>query len=113
MGYPLKTEIGHVETIPGVEGVADRVRDSRFSALARDCATMGGGPAVASLFNILLVFLVPRLMSVEDFGYWRLFLLYAGYAGFLHLGFTDGALLRWAGRPLGAFRHEVSTSINF
>jgi O-antigen/teichoic acid export membrane protein len=86
---------------------------SRFSALARDVATMSGGTALAALFNTLLVFLIPRLVSVEDFGYWRLFLLYAGYAGLLHIGFADGALLRWAGRPLEEFRHEVAPAMKF
>src|SRR5215469_10699160 len=75
-------------------------KDLSLSALARDVATMGGGTALAALFNTLLIFLIPRLMSVEDFGYWRLFLLYAGYAGLLHVGFLDGQLLRWAGQPL-------------
>jgi O-antigen/teichoic acid export membrane protein len=85
----------------------------QFATLARDVATMGGGTALAVLFNTSLVFLIPRLISIEDFGYWRLFLLYTGYAGFLHLGFADGALLRWAGRRLEEFRHEVKPSMKF
>jgi O-antigen/teichoic acid export membrane protein len=110
----LKVEIEQFETIETVassETAPDQ--SSRFSSLARDIATMGGGTALAALFNTLLVFLVPRLVSVEDFGYWRLFLLYAGYAGMLHLGFADGALLRWAGRPLEDFRHEIGPSMKF
>jgi O-antigen/teichoic acid export membrane protein len=74
---------------------------------------MGGGTALAAAFNTLLVFLIPRLVSIEDFGYWRLFLLYAGYAGLLHAGFLDGVLLRWAGRPLAAFHPEVRLSLRF
>jgi O-antigen/teichoic acid export membrane protein len=74
---------------------------------------MSGGTAVTALFNTLLVFLIPRLVSVEDFGYWRLFLLYAGYSGFLHLGFADGALLRWAGRPLEEFHDEIAPAMKF
>jgi O-antigen/teichoic acid export membrane protein len=110
----LKTEIEQIEAIKkDCIGEAAAEQGSRFSALARDVATMSGGTAMAALFNTLLVFLIPRLVSVEDFGYWRLFLLYAGYAGFLHLGFAEGALLRWAGRPLQEFRHEVVTSIKF
>jgi O-antigen/teichoic acid export membrane protein len=112
--YPLKTEIEQIEAIETV-GIRDAGAEqgSRFSALARDVATMSGGTALAAVFNTLMVFLIPRLVSVEDFGYWRLFLLYAGYAGFLHLGFADGALLRWAGRPLEEFRHEVGPSMKF
>src|SRR6266849_9740843 len=81
--------------------------------LAQDIATMGGGTALAAIFNVLLVFLIPRLVSVEDFGYWRLFMLYAGYAGLLQLGFLDGALLRWAGQPLAGFHPEVRPSLKF
>jgi len=112
--YPLKSEIEQTEAIETVAvGEAAPEQGSRFSDLARDVATMSGGTALAAVFNTLLVFLIPRLVTVEDFGYWRVFLLYAGYAGFLHLGFADGALLRWAGRPLEYFRHEVGPSMKF
>lgn len=83
----------------------------QFPALVRDMATMGGGTALAAVFNMLLVFLIPRVVSVEDFGYWRLFLLYASYAGFAHLGFADGALLSWVGRPLENFHNEIGSSL--
>jgi O-antigen/teichoic acid export membrane protein len=86
---------------------------SRFGALARDVATMGAGTALAAVFNTLLIFLIPRLVTVEDFGYWRLFMLYAGYAGLFQMGFLDGALLRWAGRPLQIFHPEVRLSLKF
>jgi O-antigen/teichoic acid export membrane protein len=92
---------------------AASTRKLQFSALARDVLTMGGGTVLAALFNIALVFLIPPILSVEDFGYWRLFLLYVGYTGFLHLGFSDGALLRWAGKPLSQFHHEIAGSLNF
>ena len=85
----------------------------QFSALARDVLTMGGGTALTAIFNTALVFLIPPILSVEDFGYWRLFLLYVGYTGFLHLGFSDGALLRWAGKPLSQFHHEIAGALNF
>jgi O-antigen/teichoic acid export membrane protein len=112
--HPLMTEperVDAIETI-GIGKVATG-QGSRFSAMARDVATMGGGTALAAVFNTLLVFLIPRLVSVEDFGYWRLFLLYVSYTGFLHLGFAEGLLLRWAGRPVEMFRHEVGASLKF
>jgi O-antigen/teichoic acid export membrane protein len=83
------------------------------SAVAADIATLGTGALVAGLFNVALVFLVPRLISVEDYGYWRLFALYAAYIGFLHCGFADGASLRWAGRPLQEFHHELLPAIKY
>src|SRR5882762_3721637 len=52
-----------------------------------------GGSALA---GIVQSFWIPKLLSVSDFGFWRAFILYTGYAGMLHLGLVDGALLRWS-----------------
>src|SRR5215469_15625124 len=83
------------------------------SDIAADIATLGTGTLLAGVFNVALVFIVPKLISVEDYGYWRLFALYAAYVGFVHLGFADGALLRWAGRPLREFHHEIGPAIEY
>jgi O-antigen/teichoic acid export membrane protein len=106
-----------VQPIASTEPVAlsgaQLVRPSRFAVLARDVVTMGVGTALGAVFNTLLVFLIPRLVSVKDFGYWRLFMLYGGYAGLLQVGFLDGALLRWAGRPWADFHGELRPSLKF
>jgi O-antigen/teichoic acid export membrane protein len=106
-----------IETAPLLEGKTgtapaevEKIVGWKASAIAGDIATLGAGTALAAAFNTMLVFLIPRLMSVEEYGHWRLFLLYAGYVGFLHFGFADGALLRWAGRTQEAIYHEVGPS---
>src|SRR5262249_45452908 len=86
---------------------------SRFRNLARDVFTMGLGTAMAAAFNTALVFLIPRLASVEDFGYWRLFMLYGSYAGLVQMGLLDGALLRWAGRSLQAYHSQIRPTLRF
>src|ERR1700686_182539 len=58
-------------------------------------------------------FILPRFLSVDDYGYYRLFLLYGSFAGILHLGFLDGLLVRWAARPLPRLRNELSGSLVF
>ena len=93
--------------------VTEEVQGWRPASIAKDIATLGSGTFLAAGINTVLVFLIPRLVSVEDYGYWRLFGLYAGYVGFLHLGFPDGALLRWAGRPFASFHHELRQSFRF
>ena len=55
----------------------------------------------ASLVNaccgVILAFDIPKFLSVDDFGNWRTFLLYAyPHAGLLHLGVVDGALIVWS-----------------
>jgi len=83
------------------------------SSIAADVATLGTGTLLGGLFNVTLVFVLPKLVSVEDYGYWRIFGLYAGYVGFLHFGFADGALLRWASRPMEEFHHEIGPALTY
>ena len=41
---------------------------------------------------------VPKFLSVDDYGMWQLFLFYFSYLGFLHFGWEDGIYLRYAGK---------------
>lgn len=61
----------------------------------------------------VLAFVLPRFLSVSDYGYYRIFLLYGSFAGVLHLGFLDGLLLRWAARPVTRLRNELSGALRF
>jgi O-antigen/teichoic acid export membrane protein len=80
---------------------------------ALDMGTLVAGSVMAAFFSATIVFAVPRMTGVEDFGYWRIFLLYGGYVGFFHLGFGEGALLAWAGKSLPQFREELWPSLRF
>lgn len=48
--------------------------------------------------SILTGLLIPIILSVENFGYYRLFVLYATYFGLFHFGFIDGIYLRYGGK---------------
>lgn len=93
--------------------VVDKPAEGRLasSAVVRDVATMGAGTLLVTVLAPIQAFLIPRLVSVEDYGYWRLFFLYVGYAGFLHFGLADGALLRWAGRQFEDIGQEIAPLI--
>ena len=41
----------------------------------------------------LIAFLLPKVLGVDDYGYFQLFLFYVGYMGFLQLGLSDGVYL--------------------
>ena len=49
---------------------------------------------VANFFNLLvsliLSFVVPKLLGVEQYGYWQLYTFYVSYTGFFHFGMADG-----------------------
>ena len=52
---------------------------------------------VALLVGVAVVLLVPKLVGVEEYGYFQLFLFFIGYVGFFHFGWADGIILRYAG----------------
>jgi O-antigen/teichoic acid export membrane protein len=105
-----------VITVMDQPGLAANTSQTR-SGLHADFARHAIVHIVANLGTLActgaLAFVLPRFLSVEDYGYYRLFLLYGGFAGILHLGFLDGLLLRWAARPVPRLRNELSSSLLF
>lgn len=53
---------------------------------------------ISLLISGFMVMFVPKLLSVNDYGLWQLFLFYYSYLGFLHFGWEDGIYLRYAGK---------------
>lgn len=52
---------------------------------------------ISVLLSVLMSLVVPKLLGVEEFSYWQLFLFYITYVGFFHLGITDGMYLKIGG----------------
>ncbi|RBP97472.1 hypothetical protein CRD60_06825 [Bifidobacterium aemilianum] len=48
---------------------------------------------VSLLLSITTSLLVPKILGIEEFGYWQLFMFYTSYVGFFHLGLNDGVYL--------------------
>lgn len=56
-----------------------------------------GGNAIMILVSICMILVLPKYLSLQDYGRWQLFLFYSSYVGFLHFGWEDGIYLRYAG----------------
>ena len=48
---------------------------------------------VSLAMSILTSLLVPKILGVEQYGYWQLFIFYIGYCGLFQLGLDDGVYL--------------------
>lgn len=53
---------------------------------------------LAMLVSVIVTLLLPKILGVTAFGYWQLFIFYASYVGFFHLGLNDGVYLINGGR---------------
>ena len=64
------------------------------------------------IFNLLTNFLLPKYLSVEAYAQIKTFLMYVGYVGVLHLGYSDGMYLRYGGVQITPkIREALSTDI--
>lgn len=52
------------------------------------------------LFSIITSFILPKYLSIESYGYYKIFQLYVNYLGIIHLGYIDGIYLRYGGKDL-------------
>jgi O-antigen/teichoic acid export membrane protein len=62
---------------------------------------------IALIASTLIVLLVAKLIGVEDYGYWQLFLFYSTYVGLLHFGWNDGIYLRYGGEAYSALDKKL------
>ncbi|KXT85149.1 Membrane protein involved in the export of O-antigen, teichoic acid lipoteichoic acid [Streptococcus sp. DD11] len=70
---------------------------SGFKKLAANFSYVILSNLLTVLVTSLVVLILPKIMGVEEYGYWQLYIFYLSYAGFIHLGWTDGIYLRYGG----------------
>ncbi|WP_188042943.1 lipopolysaccharide biosynthesis protein [Changpingibacter yushuensis] len=80
-----------------------------FRKIVGDTAVAFLAQGVSLSVSVVMALLVPKVLGVEEFGYWQLFIFYSGYMGFFHFGLNDGVYLLHGGE----LRDEVDkTAIN-
>lgn len=62
-------------------------------ALAKNASIAFLAQGVAMGVSVITTLLVPKVLGVEQYGYWQLFIFYSSYVGFCHLGLNDGVYL--------------------
>ncbi|MFC1999109.1 hypothetical protein ACFLVR_05710 [Chloroflexota bacterium] len=82
-------------------------------AFSRDILVYCAGYGLLLVFGLVQTFIIPKYLSVEEYGHWQLFILYFSYVGIFHLGFLDGILTRWAGRNLNEVGVELKKALWF
>lgn len=69
-----------------------------FKSLASNMLTAFVAQGVSFLASVAMSLLVPKVLGVETYGYWQLFVFYASYSGFFMLGLNDGVYLIEGGK---------------
>lgn len=48
--------------------------------------------------GVLVGFLLPKIIGITDYGYYKTYTLYATYVGMFHFGISDGIYLKYGGK---------------
>ncbi|MFC2012623.1 lipopolysaccharide biosynthesis protein, partial [Chloroflexota bacterium] len=115
MEESLKDKDTDTGLINEVEPANSEAPSSIFNArrFGSDVLVYVTGNALVIVFSFITILIIPKYLTLVGYGYWQLFVLYASYVGISHLGFNDGALLRWAGRGLNQVGSEIRTALGF
>ncbi|SCW77269.1 Membrane protein involved in the export of O-antigen and teichoic acid [Lachnospiraceae bacterium C10] len=58
------------------------------------------------LSGILIGFVIPKIMGITDYGYYKIFTLYTAYTGLCQFGFLDGLTIKFGGCNLEQINKE-------
>lgn len=61
--------------------------------------------------GVLVGFILPKIMGVNEYGYYKLFMLYTTYIVLLYFGFADGMLVKYGGQDATVINKSEITYI--
>mgnify|MGYP003493213095 CR=1 FL=1 len=68
--------------------------------MKKDILRIYGANLLKMLVTFLTAFIIPMVLSVEQYGYLKTYQFYVSYLGILHLGFCDGIYLEYGGQDI-------------
>lgn len=82
----------------------------KFKELATNFSFTLTSNIVSMLISILIVLIVPKLIGINEYGYWQLYIFYSGYLGFFNIGWVEGIYLRYGGQNYANLNRNLFTS---
>lgn len=61
----------------------------------KDLSYTLGANLISLVSGLVITFFIPKLLSIEEYAYFRVFTFYLGYVGVFHFGFNDGIYINY------------------
>lgn len=78
--------------------------------LFRNTSFVFGAQSVILLISVARALILPKIFSVENFGYWSVYWFYTSYVGLFCLGFNDGIYLKFGEYNYRELPHKLIRS---
>lgn len=80
----------------------------------RNLITIMFSNGVLLVSQVLVGIVLPKILTISDFGNYRIFMLYCSYASLLHFGFVDGVLVKYGGINVNSLsKNKLSQLFSF
>lgn len=66
--------------------------------------------SVSITVSLVMTLGIPKILSLNEYGYWQLFIFYTGFIGFFQFGLSDGIYLKYGGRMFSELDKKVIKS---
>ena len=65
--------------------------------IVKNFSLVFGAQTLILVISVIRALILPKFLSLEDFGYWEVYWFYSSYVGIFCLGYTDGVYLKYGG----------------
>lgn len=86
------------------------MRETSVFKLFRNFSYTLSSNLISLFISSMVIFVVPKLIGLEEYGYWQVYLFYSSYVGFLHFGWNDGIYLRYGGDEYESLDKKIFNS---
>lgn len=80
--------------------------NSSTKGLAKNLLYSVSANFISMFVSIVSILFFPKLLGVENYGYYQLYLFYISFAGLFHFGIVDGVALKFAGNEYSSLRKQ-------
>lgn len=69
----------------------------KYNKTLKDILKVSASNIIVLFSGVLVGFLLPKIVGIVDYGYYKTYTLYATYVGMFHFGIIDGIYLKYGG----------------
>lgn len=81
--------------------------NNKVKRILQNVAFAFSAQGASLILSIVMSLIVPKILGVEQYSYWQLFIFYAGYVNLFHFGINDGVYLKLGGEDYRNIDHKM------
>lgn len=81
--------------------------NAQFVKTLKNFAYSFSSNIISIFINLIVLLILPKVLSIANYGYYQLYMFYSGYIGFFHFGWCDGIYLRYGGKKYSELDYSL------